>query len=236
MQTASELYREVSSTFERDQLILDHLEYVRQILGKLLVRLPDGVDIENLEAAGTLGLIEAANNFDADRGVEFTTFSYPRIRGAILDELRHNCPLPQAQLQKIAQVRRACETLEPPVTIEAIVAATKLGSEEVEQCLEAIRLTQPEPFSDITSVGGRPRGSHEPAPDYELEQLELRMLVADGIQELDDRERLVVTLYYMEDLRLKEIGEVLGLSESRVSRLLTRGEFNLREYVRARIE
>src|SRR5438132_1518967 len=100
------------------------------------------MDVENLEAAGTLGLVEAANHFDPDRGVQFKTYAYTRIRGAVLDELRRNCPLPQPMLQRAAKVRQAYEELQQPVTLEALATATQLSADEVADCLAALRLTR----------------------------------------------------------------------------------------------
>ena len=98
-------------TGDRDQLVVDNLPFVRHILSKLLNQLPRGVDAENLESAGVLGLIEAASQFDASRKVEFRTFAYQRIRGAILDELRRNCPLSQQMLQRLSTLRQIRSTL-----------------------------------------------------------------------------------------------------------------------------
>jgi RNA polymerase sigma factor for flagellar operon FliA len=229
-------YKNALQKREQDGLILEHMEYVRQLLGKMLGGLPTGVDIENLEAAGTLGLIEAARKYDPGRGVTFKTFAYQRIRGAILDELRRNCPLSQQKMQQIAAVQRACESLQPPITPEDIAKESGLSVSTVEECLEAVRLTQPEPWNDLKCmVHDRwNRGGHR-TPEAEAERNEIKQILADGIEELPERERLVVTLYYLEDLRYKEIGNVLNLSESRVSRLLTRAEFRLRELVRNRM-
>jgi len=236
MSAGLKTYAKATQKREQDSLILEHLEYVRQLLGKMLGGLPTGVDIENLEAAGTLGLIEAARKYDPARGVAFKTFAYQRIRGAILDELRRNCPLSQQKMQQIAVVQRACESLQPPITPEAIAEESGLSVSTVEECLEAVRLTQPEPWNDLKCmVHDRWNPGADRTPEAEAERNEIRQILADGIEELPERERLVVTLYYLEDLRYKEIGKVLNLSESRVSRLLTRAEFRLRELVRDRM-
>src|SRR5207253_2587988 len=101
-------------------MILSHLPLVRHVIGRLAAQLPPGTDVENLESAGTLGLVEAAGNFDPARGSDFGTYAYGRIRGAVLDELRRNCPLPQHMLERVARVRRAYEELRPPVTVDAL--------------------------------------------------------------------------------------------------------------------
>jgi len=236
MNAGRKVYQDAFRKREQDQLILEHLEYVRQLLGKMAAGLPSGVDMENLESAGILGLIEAARKYDPNRGASFKTFAYQRIRGAILDELRRNCPLSQQKMQELAAIQEACESLPPPVTTEAIAEATGLAESTVEECLQAARLTQPEAWNDLHSmVHDHWSRSDHAAPEAEAERNEMKEILADGIEQLPDRERLVVTLFHMEDLRYKEIGQVLDLSESRVCRLLARGEFKLKEFVRARI-
>src|SRR5919108_1483276 len=120
MNTATQTYQAVSARSRRDELIVSHLGLVRHTLSRLTAHLPPGVDIENLESAGTLGLVEAASKFDPERGVKFETFAAFRIRGAVFDELRRNCPLPQHLLERVARVRQAYKELPPPVTIEAL--------------------------------------------------------------------------------------------------------------------
>lgn len=226
-------YTQVAARSRRDELILEHLPLVRHILGKLAAQLPPGVDLENLESAGVLGLVEAATSFDPDRGNQFNTFAYLRIRGAILDELRRNCPLPQQMLERAALVRRAHKELPPPVTIEALAAATGLSDDEVADCLAALRMTRMASLGTVDTVGTR-LDDRQARPDVQAERAELGRLLAEAIEALPERARLVVTLYYREDLRLKEIGQVLRLSESRVSRLLNAALFDIGEYIRAR--
>jgi RNA polymerase sigma factor FliA len=208
---------------------------VRHILGRLAVRLPRGIDLDNLEAAGVLGLVEAANRFDAERGSCFKTFAYTRIRGAILDELRRNSPLPQELLERIARIGKILQLLPPPVSIDTIAAETGMSCDDVTDALAAMRLTRNVSWNDImSSQSSKITGGER--PEYRLELAERKQLLAEAIQKLPEAERLAVTLYYMEDLRLKEIGQVLGLSESRACRVLKAAEFKIEEYIRAREE
>lgn len=232
MRMAAKKYQSVSNELMRDDLIVRHLDYVRHILGRSIAGLPDGVDIENLESAGILGLVEAAQQFDPNRGVPFKTFAYQRIRGAIIDELRRNCPLPQPMLQMISKIRRATERLEPPVTPESLALATGLTTSQIDECLEAIRLTRCSSWDEAVIAGSRAAQEPTPGPYAEVELAESKRVLADAIEKLPYQERMVVSLYYMEDMRLKEIGLVLGLSESRVSRVLNRAELRLRDYIR----
>lgn len=231
MQQAKQIYDAVAQKERRDQLIVEHLPLVRHLVGKMVAELPPGVDVENLESAGVLGLVEAAHRFDAERGVQFKTYAYTRIRGAVLDELRRNCPLPQDLLQQMAQVRQAYEQLPPPVTTDALAAATGLSEEEITDCLAAIRMTRWLSWEEH----GEPIGTRldDPQrPDRLAEKEEQKRLLTEALAALNERERMIVTLYYLEDLRLKEIAEVLQLSESRISRLLNAALFHLGEYMR----
>ena len=233
MESIESTYRQVAARSRRDQLILEHLSLVRHVVGRLLAELPPDLDIENLHSAATLGLVEAANKFDPTRGVEFTTFASPRVRGAVLDELRRNCPLPQEMMQRVARVRTAYRELKGPVAVEQLVEATGLAYDEVVDCLAAIRLTRTISWEQAgESHVVRLDDAHE-RPHSALERAEQKQVLTRAIERLPERERRVVTLYYLEDLRLKEIGHVLNLSESRVSRLLNAALFRLGERLRA---
>jgi RNA polymerase sigma factor for flagellar operon FliA len=233
VQTAVHAYAQQSQQLQRQELILEHLPLVRQIIGRLKARCPHGVDLENLEAAGVLGLVEAANRFEPQRGTRFETFAYMRIRGAILDELRRNCPLPQHLLERIARVRAAYKKLVPPVQVEQLAEATGFSIDEVADCLSAVRLTRIASWDDVVA-SARALTAPDERPDRQVEAAEQKALLAEAITQLPERQRLVVTLYYLEELRLKEIGVVLELSESRVSRLLKTALFNLGELIRTR--
>lgn len=234
MRAGTQAYQHVATQSRRDDLILDHLWLVRHILGKIAVHLPPEVDVPNLESAGTLGLVEAATKFDPERGIKFATYAYPRVRGAILDEMRRNCPLPQQMMERIAKVRRAYEGIEGEATIDQLADASGLTPDEVSDCLSALRLTRPVAWDEAGEPFEERLADQDDRPDLQAERAEQEQLLAQGIAALPERERLVVSLYYQEDLRLKEIGKLLGLSESRVSRLLSRAMFQLGEFVRAR--
>ena len=225
--------KEYSRTAEqtaRDELVVGHIWLVRHLTGKVTARLPAGVDVENLESAGMLGLVEAARRFDATRGVDFKSFAALRIRGAIYDEARRNCPLPQEVMQRVMLVAKAQEMSPAPTSVDDLAAATGLGKEEVVDALLAMPLIR---IQSLDQILDDPMRRSEASPDATAERSEQKRLLADAIAALPERERLVVTLYYMEDLRLKEIGEVLKLSESRVSRLLAIAHAHLRSHVGA---
>lgn len=221
-------YSRTAEQTSRDALVIGHIWLVRHLTGKVTARLPPGVDVENLESAGMLGLVEAANRFDATRGVDFKSFAALRIRGAIYDEARRNCPLPQEVMQRVMLVAKAQEQLTPPFSVDDLVAETGLSKDEVLDALVAMPLIR---IQSLDQVVDDPTRQTESSAEAAAERAEQKRLLADAIADLPERERLVVTLYYMEDLRLKEIGEVLKLSESRVSRLLAAAQFQLKSRV-----
>ena len=227
----SRSFQEYSRTVDqttRDELIVNHLWLVRHLTGKVTARLPAGVDVENLESAGILGLVEAANRYDPSRGVDFKSFAALRIRGAIYDEARRNCPLPQEVMQRVMLVAKAQEHLTAPFTVDDLVRETGLSKDDVTDALLAMPMIR---VQSLEQVLDDPTRQTQSAPDVTAEHLEQKRVLADAIASLPERERLVVTLYYMEDLRLKEIGEVLKLSESRVSRLLAAAHLQLKAHV-----
>src|SRR5579862_9811346 len=149
MQTGTQHYNQEAAKTRRDQLILAHLPLVKHAIGRLVGRLPRGVDAENLESAGILGLVEAANRFDPERGVKFETFAYSRIRGAVVDEMRRNSCLPQQMLEHVATVRRAYQQLPAPATVECLASATGLSEDQVSDCLAAMRLARTVPLDRL---------------------------------------------------------------------------------------
>lgn len=231
---SAQVYQQVCAHIQRDELILGHLSLVRHIVGRMSAKLPHGIDIENLEAAGILGLVEAANRFEPERGIQFRTFAYTRVRGAIYDELRRNSPFPQEMLERIAQVRKALQALTPPVAAAMLASHTGMSEDDVNECLAAIRLARVVSWDNIAEPNALTTDRAGVRPEDRLEGLERKRLLVKAIESLPEAERLAVTLYYMEDLRLKEIGQVLNLSESRVSRLLKAAEHRIEEFIRTK--
>ncbi len=230
IQSAVRAYHQVCKADLRDQLILDHLSFVRHILGRMLGGLPEHVDSENLESAGILGLVEAAGQYDPGRGVAFTTFAYRRIKGAIVDELRRNCPLPQKMLQQWSLIRTKSVTLELPLTSEKLADATGLTIDQVEECMAAMRLTRPENWTEELYEIPNPSERNVEAEAVST-RLEQREILIEAIAQLPDNMRNAIAMYHYEDMRMKEIGEVMELSESRVSRLLAEAELRLKTTV-----
>jgi RNA polymerase sigma factor for flagellar operon FliA len=206
---------------------------VKHVIGRLLGELPTSADAENLESAGVLGLVEAAAKFDSTRNAQFKTFAYLRIRGAIVDELRRNSPLPQHVLARVALVRKAYRTLPHPITVEALMAATGLTEDEVADALAAERFAKTTSWEQTAEPNAMEPATAVEPPDDEAERAEQAQQLAAAIERLAPKERAAVTMYYQQDMRLKEIAAVLNLSVSRVSRLLSKALFELGERLRA---
>ncbi len=230
MEAGVKAYQSVTQREIRDRLILENLHCVRHVLGRIASGLPSFVDTDNLESAGMVGLVEAAANFDASRGVAFSTFASYRIRGAIYDELRRNCPLPQHVLEQWANLKNAWDRLGERANSATVAQVCGLTEEEVEDCLTAIRFARPEMWQENLSSHQR-IGSVEEELLEKLSEEDERHILADAIQLLPRQMRTVLSLYYLEDLRMAEIGEVLDLSESRISRLITQAQLKLKSII-----
>lgn len=233
MEAGKTRYRSVVARDRRDSLVTDHLGLVRQVLGRLLVTLPKHVDRDNLEGAGLLGLVEAAASFDSSRGCTFQTFATLRIRGEIIDELRRNCAVPQQLLQNWRKIQAARRTLGEQASPDRIAALTGLTVNEIAECEQAVRLERAgrheelESAVDANTIADDLRQSGIDSPDT-------LPVLADAIEQLPENQRVAITLHYTDGLRLREIGEVLNLSEARVCRILQAAEEALRREMRRR--
>jgi len=226
---------------KRDKLVIEYIPMVKYVVGKIMVYLPPFVDKEDITEYGIIGLIEAAEKYDPGKDIKFGTYAVSRIRGAIMDHLRSQDWLPRSMREKATLLKNAYSSLEqklnrPPRSDE--IAAT-LGMEPADwdRLLAEISLSTFLSLEDVcqTSEGGGKEGRSkqikDPAPYDPLSNLETqeeKVLLASAISELPKRERLVISLYYYEDLMLKEISQIIGISEARVSQLHHRALFLLR--------
>ena len=230
MNKSFEEYDRSANDSRVEGLILDHLWLVRHIVLRMKLRSSSSWDLENLEAAGVLGLVEAAKRFEPSRNVDFSYYASVRVRGAVVDEIRRNIPIPQGRMSQIRRVLDAQRNSPVPIDLEAIAIQTEMTVDEVIDCLNDAALLRVKPL-DPTGDTAR---AFEDSTGTELESEERTKLVTQAIVALPERERLVVTLYHRENLRLKEIGHVLKLSESRVSRILSSAQTRIRHFVKSR--
>jgi RNA polymerase sigma factor for flagellar operon FliA len=218
-----------------DDFVEQHLVLVKRIAHHLAARLPASVELDDLMQAGLMGLIEAAGNFDASRGASFDTYAGIRIRGAMLDEVRKSDWTPRSVHQRHRQIVEAIQRVEAATGAAAEDAdvARELGISlndyhEVLRDAASCRLFSLEqPFTTLQEPLEVP-AEGEPGPEERAQTTEMRGRLADAIRGLPEREQLVLSLYYHQELNLKEIGTVLDVTESRVSQIHSQALLRLR--------
>lgn len=241
-QTLWQRYKSAPDRALRDRLILTYAPLVKYVAGRLGAGLPAHVDESDLVSYGLLGLIDAIERFDPGREIKFETYAIARIRGAIIDELRSMDWVPRSVRARARQIERAIAALEArlhrPPTDEEIAAKVGMSGEELDDALLEISRSS---IAALDELWSSPTGSGDAVslvdsledptalePGGELEATEVKEMIGEAIAGLPEREKLVITLYYYEELTLREIGEVLGVTESRVSQLHTKAILRLK--------
>jgi RNA polymerase sigma factor FliA len=226
----------------RDRLILTYAPLVKYVAGRLGSGLPAHVDEGDLVSYGLLGLIAAIERYDPDRDVKFETYAIARIKGSILDELRAMDWVPRSVRSRAREIERAMTELEAKLgrapSDEEIATKVGISQADLEGSLTDISRSSIAALDELWTVSGS--GGDQialidtiedeslPDPQSAMTATEMKESIADAIARLPEREKLVVTLYYYEDLTLREIGEVLGVTESRVSQLHTKAILRLK--------
>ena len=237
-------YRAPDRSEEREQLILEHLPQVRLIARRIHERLPDSVNLDDLISTGTIGLIAAIDRFDPTHNVKLKTYAEYKIRGAILDSLRGLDWAPRQQRKRSKQIETAIAAIEQRVQRAAaedeIARELDLSLEEYHDWLVEIRgvnigsLESTTPDGDGQSLLKYISDDEENWPSRLVEKSELQRLLAEAIEKMPRVERLVVSLYYHEELTLREISKIIELHESRVSQLKSQAILRLRAYIEKR--
>jgi RNA polymerase sigma factor for flagellar operon FliA len=226
-------YAGTASEAERDRLILDHLALLQHIVGRMTLDVPGRIQRDDLFGWGMRGLIEAADAYDPTRGLAFSTFAFPRIRGAILDELRQLDFLPRGRRERLREVERAVGELEQahgaPPSPEELARHLATTVDEIDEVLHSARVAswaslEGGPSAELGTLLTDPR-CEDPAGSAEWNEMKALLVRAIGL--LPEPEKTVITLYYGEELLLREIGEVLDVSESRVSQIHSRALYRL---------
>jgi RNA polymerase sigma factor FliA len=234
-------YRQTRDRALRDRLILTYAPLVKFVAGRLGATLPSHVDEQDLVSYGLLGLIGAIERFDPGREIKFETYAIARIKGAIIDELRSLDWVPRSVRTRAREIERAIAELErtlmrAPTDVE-IAEKVGITEDELGDSLTEISRTSIAALDELWSPSGSGdqislidtiEDQSGPNPEVSLEQTELKEALGEAISRLPEREKLVVTLYYYEELTLREIGEVLGVTESRVSQLHTKAVLRLK--------
>ncbi len=223
----------------KDTLIMKYASFVKYVAGRIAVNLPSNVEFDDLVSYGILGLIDAIDKYDPERNVKFKTYAKTRIRGAIFDELRVLDWTPRSIRQKARKLEKAYAKLEGKLgrdaTDEEIADFLKVDISELHKLFDetkkSLLLSLDEIFYDDEEGSSRfdfVENQKSDNPQAKIEEAEAKRILADAIGKLSERERMVVTLYYYEDLTSKEIGKILGVSDSRVSQLHTKAILRLR--------
>ncbi len=230
---------------KREELILTYTPLIKYIASRLAMRLPTYISIDDLISSGVVGLIDAVDKFDTTKNVQFKTYAEFRIKGAMLDELRALDWVPRSVRRKVHELEHMYAQLEKelgrPAMDEEVALALNVNMEEFHKLLDE---TKSVTFLDIellrqrvsdTGDGGESGDFFELAgkdPFGAINLSQVRELVAKAIEGLPQKERLVVTLYYYEELTMKEIGLVMGYTESRISQMHSKAVLRLRSKIK----
>jgi RNA polymerase sigma factor for flagellar operon FliA len=221
----------------KDQLVQRFAPLVKRIAYHLMARLPSSVQVDDLVQNGMMGLLDAINRFEAGMGAQFETYAAQRVRGAMLDGLRENDWLPRSLRRDFRRIETAISQLEQehgrPPSEQELANALGMTLGDYQKMLQDARGHQLISFEDLVEDGDenfleRHLSDHSAEPSKLLEDESLRQLLVQGIELLPEREKLMMALYYEQDLNLREIGEVMGVSESRVCQLHTQVVARLR--------
>ena len=226
----------------RDQLISEYLPYVKRIVQRLAVHLPSTVDIDDLMNVGVIGLIQAVDRYDPRRDNKFMTYAIFRIKGAVLSELRARDFLSRSNRRKIRELESAYKRLEQKLgrEVDDKEIAQELGI-ELEQVYRTKQMSSIS-FISLEELGVSSKDEKEKLMNFltnneddalNLTKLkELKEALAEAIKQLSEKERLVISLYYLDELTMKETGKALGITESRVSQIHSQAIVHLRSKLR----
>ncbi len=239
---AWEDYKASGDTAARDRLILHFSPLVKYVAGRVAVGLPANVDQADLISYGIFGLIDAIDKFDQERGIKFETYAISRIRGSIIDELRAIDWVPRSVRSKARDIEKAYTALENklkrPPSDKEIAEELGISIDDLNHIYTQLSNVSLVALDELMSVEGE-RGdklslvetiedTKTTSPTEAVESEEMKAILADAINRLPEREKIVITLYYYEGLTLAEIGQVLGVTESRVCQMHTKAVLALR--------
>jgi len=234
----------------KEQIVLEHTPLIRYIVNRIAVRLPSHIDLDDLHNTGVIGLMDAIEKYDPDKNCKFKTYAEFRIKGAILDQLRSLDWVPRSVRQKSRRLERAYGEVEQRLgrsaSEEEVADSLGLQIDKFHELLNQVRGISLVNLEEIrgSSPDGDRNGSfadivedvHSENPFASLKLQEMKEIIGDTIATLPEKERLVVSLYYYEDLNMKEIGSILGITESRVCQIHTKAVLRLRSKLKGMTE
>lgn len=239
-------YKEHGESAARDALILNYSPLVKYVAGRLASSLPQTVETADLISYGIFGLIDAIEKYDPERSIKFETYAIARIKGSIIDELRAMDWVPRSVRSRAREIEQAYVVLENELkrvpTDTEVARHMGISVREFHEVLSKLSYTSVVSFEELWVGGERDDGQSAVGairddsaedPVAIFESGEIKTILADAIERLPDREKTVIALYYYEGLTLKEIGQVLGVTESRVSQLHTKSVLRLRARLQA---
>ncbi|WP_406540973.1 FliA/WhiG family RNA polymerase sigma factor [Clostridium ljungdahlii] len=224
----------------KEELVKKYLPLVKYIASRVIIGKTKYIEYEDLVSYGMLGLIDAINKFDKDRGMKFSTYASIRIKGSMIDELRRNSPISKGAMDKLNKYNAAMDSLRTKLGREpsSEEIANELGMPlkkmmEIENYINYISIVSLEDLifseDDDIPLMGTVEDTKSPSPEKSLEKKEMLEYLAKALYLLNEKDNLVITLYYYEKLTLKEIGHILNVSESRVCQLHSRAILHLRK-------
>jgi len=231
-------------TADKNSLLTVHMPLVKRLAHHMKAKLPPSVEVDDLIQAGMMGLLDAINRYEDNQGAQFETYAVLRIRGAMLDELRNNDWMPRSTRSNMRKVEQAMATLQQQLgrapSESEVAKSLKLSLEDYQEMLGdsgGHQLVYYEDFHDSEEGSDGFLDRYAVDDDDPLKSLldtDFRQAVIDAIDALPPREKMLMSLYYEEELNLKEIGAVMGVSESRVSQLHTQAVARLRANLKER--
>ena len=226
-------YKETKSVDLRNALAEHYLPLVRLVCGRLAMSLPPHLDRDDLLSSGFFGLLDAIDRFDPGRNIKFETYAGMRIRGAMLDYLRSKDWIPVSMRQRIRKYEQTVCRLENELgrsaTDNELAAALNISVDDLQTLISQCNSATVIPLEEYLKTDAPEAVDTNPANSTEL--FELKDMLANAIDRLPEKERTVVSLYYYEELTLKEISLILNLTEARISQLHTKAIFRMRGYL-----
>ena len=247
MASKQQVVEEIEITTEnREEVIKRYSPMIKYVANRIAMRLPPHIEVDDLISVGVLGLMDAITKFDSNRGAKFKTSAEFRVRGAILDELRSLDWVPRSIRQKASQVDKVVQGLQAKLrrTPEDEEVAQEMGL-SLDQFHETLNETKSIPIFSLEDLGIAKEsgdqqslldclaGKADADPQTQIRLVELKEIIAKAIDALPEKERFMVSLYYYEELTMKEIGAVLDITESRVSQIHSKAVYRLRTKLKA---